>query len=80
MHADAKEKPAPRRAPCASEEPKEEEAEEKQEDPEHARPVIRAECECAPMRHHFEKCQGKVQVGEGFKGKECVKELCKPYP
>ncbi|KAJ6493500.1 Non-heme 11 kDa protein of cytochrome bc1 complex [Mycena vulgaris] len=77
----AEEKPAPAEDASAeepsAEEPKEEEAEE--EEPEDAHPAIRAECEarpeCAPMKHHFEKCQAKVQAGEGFKGEECVEEL-----
>ncbi|KAJ7729176.1 hypothetical protein B0H16DRAFT_230691 [Mycena metata] len=29
------------------------------------------------MKHHFEKCQEKVEAGKGFKGEECVEEL---YP
>ncbi|KAJ7448695.1 Non-heme 11 kDa protein of cytochrome bc1 complex [Mycena galericulata] len=57
--------------------PKEEEAEE--EEPEDAHPGIRAACEaraeCAPLKHHFEKCQEKVQSGQGFKGEDCVEEM-----
>ncbi|KAJ7444973.1 Non-heme 11 kDa protein of cytochrome bc1 complex [Mycena galericulata] len=57
--------------------PKEEEAEE--EEPEDAHPGIRAACEaraeCAPLKHHFEKCQEKVQSGQGFKGEDCVEEI-----
>ncbi|KAJ6461860.1 hypothetical protein C8R47DRAFT_993399, partial [Mycena vitilis] len=25
---------------------------------------------------HFHKCQEKVQAGEGFKGEECIEEMC----
>jgi hypothetical protein len=43
-------------------------------------PKIRADCEaspaCAPMKHHFEKCQEKVNAGEGYKGEDCVDEMC----
>ncbi|KAF7357150.1 hypothetical protein MSAN_01309600 [Mycena sanguinolenta] len=43
-------------------------------------PKIREECEsssaCAPMKHHFEKCQEKVRAGQGYKGEDCVDELC----
>ncbi|KAJ7724639.1 hypothetical protein B0H16DRAFT_1698578 [Mycena metata] len=46
---------------------------------EKAVPAIREACaaraECAPMKHHFEKCQEKVEAGKGFKGEECVEEL-----
>ncbi|KAJ7132718.1 Non-heme 11 kDa protein of cytochrome bc1 complex [Mycena filopes] len=55
-------------------------AEEEEEEPEDAAPGIRDTCaaraECAPMKHHFEKCQEKVEAGKGFKGEECVEELC----
>ncbi|KAJ7729172.1 hypothetical protein B0H16DRAFT_1587362 [Mycena metata] len=27
------------------------------------------------MKHHFEKCQEKIEAGKGFKGEECVEEL-----
>ncbi|KAJ7688820.1 ubiquinol-cytochrome C reductase hinge domain-containing protein [Mycena rosella] len=83
IHADSpEEKPATEtEAPAedaSAEEPKEEEAEE-EEEPEDPHPAIRAECEaraeCAPMKHHFEKCQEKVQAGQGFKGEECVEEM-----
>ncbi|KAJ7663355.1 Non-heme 11 kDa protein of cytochrome bc1 complex [Mycena polygramma] len=57
-------------------EPKEEVEEEEPED-EH--PKIREECQtspaCAPLKHHFDKCQEKVQAGEGFKGEECIEEM-----
>jgi hypothetical protein len=43
-------------------------------------PKIRKECEespaCTPMKHHFEKCQEKVDAGEGYKGEDCVDEMC----
>ncbi|KAJ7470862.1 hypothetical protein FB451DRAFT_1231804 [Mycena latifolia] len=78
-HADAvEEKPADTQLPedAAAEEPKEEE-------PEDEHPAIRPACEeredCAPLKHHFEKCQAKVQAGEGFKGEDCVEEMC-PAP
>ncbi|KAJ6517665.1 hypothetical protein DFH09DRAFT_940287 [Mycena vulgaris] len=81
-HADAaEEKPALAEDPSepSAEEPREE-AEE--EEPEDSHPAIRAEYEarrdCAPMKHDFEKCQEKVQAGEGFKGEECVEKLCVP--
>ncbi|KAJ7729184.1 hypothetical protein B0H16DRAFT_1893951 [Mycena metata] len=55
-------------------------AEEEEEEPEDAAPGIRDACaaraECAPMKHHFEKCQEKIEAGKGFKGEECVEELC----
>ncbi|KAJ7776968.1 Non-heme 11 kDa protein of cytochrome bc1 complex [Mycena maculata] len=82
-HADAEEKPAETDAAAnadanAEEAPKEEE-EEEEEEPEDAHPAIRAECEaraeCAPLKHHFEKCQEKVHAGQGFKGEECVEEI-----
>jgi ubiquinol-cytochrome c reductase subunit 6 len=28
------------------------------------------------MKHHFEKCQEKVNAGEGYKGEDCVDEMC----
>ncbi|KAF7365825.1 Non-heme 11 kDa protein of cytochrome bc1 complex [Mycena venus] len=62
----------------AAEEPKEE-AQEEEEEPEDPHPAIRAECEssaaCAPMKAHFEKCQEKVQAGQGYKGEDCVDEI-----
>jgi hypothetical protein len=43
-------------------------------------PKIRIDCEalpaCAPMKHHFEKCQEKVNAGVGYKGEDCVDETC----
>ncbi|KAJ7724646.1 Non-heme 11 kDa protein of cytochrome bc1 complex [Mycena metata] len=54
-------------------------AEEEEEEPEDAAPGIRDACaaraECAPMKHHFEKCQEKIEAGKGFKGEECVEEF-----
>ncbi|KAJ6616329.1 hypothetical protein B0H10DRAFT_2037558 [Mycena sp. CBHHK59/15] len=48
-----------------------EEAPAEEEEPEDAHPAIRAACEerpeCAPLKHHFEKCQEK--------GEECVEEI-----
>ncbi|ESK96466.1 ubiquinol-cytochrome c reductase complex 17 kd protein [Moniliophthora roreri MCA 2997] len=56
----------------------EEEAEE--EEPEDEHPKIREECQnsakCAQLTKHFEHCQEKVRGGEGFKGEDCVEELC----
>ena len=45
-------------------------------------PVIRDECKekrCVQLAKHFEHCQEKVQGGEGFKGEDCVEELCVYY-
>ncbi|KAJ7467031.1 Non-heme 11 kDa protein of cytochrome bc1 complex [Mycena latifolia] len=75
IHADAaEEKPADTQLPedAAAEESKEEE-------PEDEHPAIRAACEeradCAPLKHRFEKCQAKLQAGEGLKGEDCVEEI-----
>ncbi|KAF7289201.1 UCR-hinge domain-containing protein [Mycena indigotica] len=75
VHSEAEEKPA-EDAPtdeAAAEEPEPEE-------PEDAHPAIREECmnsaSCAPMKHHFEKCQEKVMEGKGHKGEDCVEEMC----
>jgi ubiquinol-cytochrome c reductase subunit 6 len=42
-------------------------------------PKIRTDCEaspaCAPLKHHFEKCQEKVNAGEGYKGEDCVDDM-----
>ncbi|OJT09750.1 hypothetical protein TRAPUB_13781 [Trametes pubescens] len=42
-------------------------------------PAIVEECEqsakCAPMLHHFQHCEEKVNAGEGYKGEDCVEEL-----
>ncbi|KAK6995786.1 hypothetical protein R3P38DRAFT_3075021 [Favolaschia claudopus] len=61
----------------AEETPKEEEAEE--EEPEDEHPKIREECQsspsCAPLKHHFEKCEEKVRSGKGMKGEDCVEEI-----
>ncbi|KAJ7307648.1 hypothetical protein DFH08DRAFT_975471 [Mycena albidolilacea] len=55
-----------------------------EEEPEDEHPKIREECEaspaCAPMKHHFEKCQEKVNAGEGYKGEDCVDEMCVYVP
>ncbi|KAJ7085160.1 Non-heme 11 kDa protein of cytochrome bc1 complex [Mycena belliarum] len=81
VHADAEEEKPARKD--ASEETKEgeegEAAVEEEEEPEDAHPAVRAECEetpaCAPLKHHFDKCQQKVGAGEGFKGEDCVEEI-----
>jgi ubiquinol-cytochrome c reductase subunit 6 len=43
-------------------------------------PTIREECKesakCAALTKHFEHCQEKVNGGQGFKGEDCVEELC----
>jgi ubiquinol-cytochrome c reductase subunit 6 len=43
-------------------------------------PTIREECKhssmCASLTRHFEHCQEKVHSGHGFKGEDCVEELC----
>ncbi|KAF8553836.1 hypothetical protein OG21DRAFT_1485099 [Imleria badia] len=53
---------------------------EEEEEPEDLHPVIRDECKsstkCAPLTRHFEHCQEKVSAGEGYKGEDCVEELC----
>ncbi|KAJ7635478.1 ubiquinol-cytochrome C reductase hinge domain-containing protein [Mycena polygramma] len=40
---------------------------------------IREECQvspaCAPLKHHFDKCQEQAQAGEGFKDEECIEEM-----
>ncbi|KAJ2920650.1 hypothetical protein H1R20_g16445, partial [Candolleomyces eurysporus] len=57
----------------------EEAAAEEEEEPEDLHPVIRDECKekrCTQLAKHFEHCQEKVQAGEGFKGEDCVEELC----
>ncbi|KAF5357434.1 hypothetical protein D9757_008421 [Collybiopsis confluens] len=64
---------------------KAEEAEE-EEEPEDEHSAIREECKntekCAPLVKHFEHCQEKVEGGKGFKGEDCVEEMCKSdlYP
>ncbi|KAJ3511728.1 hypothetical protein NLJ89_g3929 [Agrocybe chaxingu] len=72
-HADSEEKAAD-----DAEVVVEEQAEE--EEPEDLHPVIRDECKvsakCAALTKHFEHCQEKVSAGEGFKGEDCVEELC----
>ncbi|KAJ7307643.1 hypothetical protein DFH08DRAFT_792858 [Mycena albidolilacea] len=74
-HADSEQASANEEAP--EEAPKEAEAED---EPEDAHPKIRTDFEaspaCAPLKHHFEKCQEKVNAGEGFKGEDCVYEMC----
>ncbi|KAJ7470727.1 hypothetical protein FB451DRAFT_1359926 [Mycena latifolia] len=81
---DTEEKPADTQLTddTAAEEPKEEEAEA--EEPQNALSAAKTSlldttCEeradCAPLKHHFEKCQAKVQAGEGFKGEDCIEEI-----
>jgi hypothetical protein len=42
-------------------------------------PIFREQCQnsakCAPLKHHFEHCQEKVQGGQGSKGEDCVEEM-----
>ena len=49
-----------------------------------ALPALREECQqsakCAPLTKHFQHCQEKVEGGEGFKGEDCVEELCVRLP
>ncbi|KAF8511492.1 Non-heme 11 kDa protein of cytochrome bc1 complex [Hysterangium stoloniferum] len=61
------------------------EAEAEEEEPEDAswykpHPAIREECSnssaCISLKKHFDHCQEKVQAGEGFKGENCVEEMC----
>ncbi|KAJ8508700.1 hypothetical protein ONZ45_g9068 [Pleurotus djamor] len=63
----------------ASEPAEEAAAEEEEEEPEDELPALREECQsgkCAALAKHFEHCQEKVQSGQGFKGEDCVEELC----
>lgn len=43
-------------------------------------PAIREDCansgKCASLTKHFNHCQEKVEAGEGFKGEDCVEEMC----
>ncbi|KAL0952424.1 hypothetical protein HGRIS_006697 [Hohenbuehelia grisea] len=53
--------------------------EEEEEEPEDELPAVREECQtgkCASLTKHFEHCQEKVNAGNGFKGEDCVEELC----
>ncbi|KDQ26551.1 QCR6, subunit of the ubiquinol cytochrome-c reductase complex [Pleurotus ostreatus PC15] len=53
--------------------------EEEEEEPEDALPELREQCQtgqCASLTKHFEHCQEKVQNGDGFKGEDCVEEMC----
>ncbi|KAF5339464.1 hypothetical protein D9758_015307 [Tetrapyrgos nigripes] len=85
VHNDAEEKPeteSKAEANQGQEEASEEAPEEEEEEePEDVHPQIREECKeaskCAPLVKHFEHCQERVQSGKGFKGEECVEELCK---
>ncbi|KAL0576401.1 Cytochrome b-c1 complex subunit 6, mitochondrial [Marasmius crinis-equi] len=58
----------------------EEQAEEEEEEPEDTHPAIKEECQnstkCAQLARHFEHCNEKVNSGQGFKGEDCVEELC----
>ncbi|KAJ7688850.1 hypothetical protein B0H17DRAFT_1331996 [Mycena rosella] len=87
IHAESPEKPA-----TETEGPAEDaSAEEPKEEPEDVRllflaffifaslephPEIRAECEVRADEAHSEKCQVKVQAGQGFKGEDCVERRC----
>ncbi|KAJ7717761.1 Non-heme 11 kDa protein of cytochrome bc1 complex [Mycena olivaceomarginata] len=73
-HTDSKEE---EQKPAANEEaPKKAEAEEEEPEDGREHPKIRTDCEvspaCAPLEHRFEKCQEKVNAGEGYKGEDCV--------
>ncbi|KAL9710494.1 Cytochrome b-c1 complex subunit 6, mitochondrial [Leucoagaricus gongylophorus] len=53
--------------------------EEEEEEPEDLHPAIRDECKetkCMKLTKHFDHCQEKVHSGQGFKGEDCVEELC----
>ncbi|KAF9447781.1 hypothetical protein P691DRAFT_760489 [Macrolepiota fuliginosa MF-IS2] len=79
IYADSEESKEPEVAAEAVEEETEAEAEEEEEEPEDIQPVVRDECKetkCAQLAKHFEHCQEKVQSGQGFKGEDCVEELC----
>ncbi|GLB44385.1 putative ubiquinol-cytochrome C reductase hinge protein [Lyophyllum shimeji] len=83
VHADAEEqKPEkesteePQAEDEAEEKPQEEEESEEVEDP---HPIIREECKvtkCAQLAAHFDHCQERVLSGKGYKGEDCVEELC----
>ncbi|KAG8215154.1 Non-heme 11 kDa protein of cytochrome bc1 complex [Butyriboletus roseoflavus] len=77
VHADAEEKEEVIESTQAEEV---EQAEEEAEEPEDLQPAIQDECKsstkCAPLTRHFEHCQQKVSAGEGYKGEDCVEELC----
>ncbi|KAJ7050317.1 Non-heme 11 kDa protein of cytochrome bc1 complex [Mycena amicta] len=76
VHNEADEKPAD---DAPADEASTEQPEEEEPEPEDAHPAIREEClaskDCAPMKHHFDKCQEKVQAGKGHKGEDCVEEM-----
>ncbi|KAF5347342.1 hypothetical protein D9756_009957 [Leucocoprinus leucothites] len=84
IYADSEEKePEAVAEEAAQPEEGEEEAaqpeEEEEEEPEDLHPTIRDECKekkCAQLAQHFEHCNEKVQSGQGFKGEDCVEELC----
>ncbi|KAJ7590748.1 Non-heme 11 kDa protein of cytochrome bc1 complex [Mycena floridula] len=83
VHADSE----PEEAPKTEEKPEEAEAapaEEEEEEPEDVHPLIREECKesskCVSLAKHFEHCQEKVTAGQGFKGEDCVEELCAYCP
>ncbi|KAJ8079571.1 ubiquinol--cytochrome-c reductase subunit 6 [Marasmius tenuissimus] len=88
IHNDSEEKPETE-AKTETEEAQEEEPEaaaeeeEEEEEPEDTHPAIKEDCtnsgKCAQLAKHFEHCNEKVQNGEGFKGEDCVEELCMCY-
>ncbi|THH20925.1 hypothetical protein EW146_g515 [Bondarzewia mesenterica] len=76
VHADA-----PEEKPQEGEPQEAEAAEaEEEEEPEDIHPQLREECQesakCKPLTQHFLHCQEKVQAGEGYKGEDCVEEMC----
>ncbi|CUA70569.1 hypothetical protein RSOLAG22IIIB_08984 [Rhizoctonia solani] len=65
--------------------PKEEEKaqeEEEEDEPEDVLPGLQEECKqtaaCSGFDKHFVHCTEKVTAGQGFKGEDCVEELCDP--
>ncbi|KAG9308688.1 Non-heme 11 kDa protein of cytochrome bc1 complex [Chiua virens] len=77
LHADAEEK---EEVVVSTQTEEAEQVEEDAEEPEDSHPEIRDECKastkCAPLTRHFEHCQEKISAGEGYKGEDCVEELC----
>ncbi|KAG6334447.1 hypothetical protein ID866_4648 [Astraeus odoratus] len=80
VESTVQQEPATADEPEAETEVETKEEEEEEEEPEDLHPQIRDECKestkCASFTRHFEHCQEKVTSGQGFKGEDCVEELC----
>lgn len=80
---DKPEEPEDESAEDSEEAEPEEEEEEEEEEAEDQKPAIVEECEstkaCAPLKHHFDECQERVQNHSGDDGDEhhenCVEEM-----